>query len=478
MKASDLYEDTLEHYMDTADEDLDGRDDADPDPMIDEWGYPTMSPEFDEDQMLEATYEPDDPEDSEAKLPLLEAYDLMEFTAPASQEEADILDETPFLTDERGMPKDRLRFVDDADHTDWLLKRSLERHRAMDHNLDDQMYGGDMSRMTDEERMERADSDNLGFSIKRGLKKFGKGVRKGVGVTAKYTGAKFVYDRALTPIAKALTYPQRRLIKREVNRLVARRARKISWDRRRSKTPTPNEITEAKVWSSRYLKTKGGRFGKLLAALGIGELLAAKKKVRVRGETFVPSSSGDFVGMEPVTAALLGMSIPALAMILSAILKRASKAGAPSDPTAAAPEGTVEQTPSEPSEEPGNEAAEPEPVTPSDEDETSGNRTADFILGRWMSGAMLVSVQRQKWEKKIERLKELLQRARAGDPKASSTIEKTMKAAKGGDKKAAENVENLKKADEVLKAEERQERASSDGSTSWGESSEIRRNQV
>lgn len=117
----------------TTDEDLDGQDDADDDPMMSAEGYTEMTPEFDEDDMLDALEEPDEDE-PQAQLPPQEAYEAMKYQAPLSEDEEEILNETPFLGP-------NMTWVDDSQHNEFLEQRMSERYKAMDEALEDEMYG-------------------------------------------------------------------------------------------------------------------------------------------------------------------------------------------------------------------------------------------------------------------------------------------------------------------------------------------------
>lgn len=107
-------------------------DDDDGDLLISEDGYTAITPSFDEDEMLLALEEPSTTE-PQAELAPQEAYEAMKFQAPLSAEEQLILATTPGL---RG-----LRWIDDPDHTEYLLHRAADAHKGMDEVLEDEMYG-------------------------------------------------------------------------------------------------------------------------------------------------------------------------------------------------------------------------------------------------------------------------------------------------------------------------------------------------
>src|SRR5579872_2079312 len=103
-----------------------------PDESPFEGGYTHMTPSFDEAEMLRAYESPGKGDEYAAESPQ-EAYEAMQYQAPLSEDEKQILNETPFL--------DHLSWVDDPDHDELLYKRQKEGNKAMDENLEDEMYG-------------------------------------------------------------------------------------------------------------------------------------------------------------------------------------------------------------------------------------------------------------------------------------------------------------------------------------------------
>ena len=171
-----------DRLMVTSDENLDGQDDSDDDSMVDEDGYTEMTPSFDENEMLLALESPD-PTDTQAELDPQEAYEAMLFQAPLSKEEAEVIDSTPMLFDDphndRGNP---IRWVDDPDHNEWIMQRTMGRYKAMDEVLEDQMYGdGDIfgapRALTEEESAERAGSD-VGLRAPKFVRRATSGIKR------------------------------------------------------------------------------------------------------------------------------------------------------------------------------------------------------------------------------------------------------------------------------------------------------------
>jgi hypothetical protein len=223
------------------------------------------------------------------------------------------------------------------------------------------------------------------------------------------------------------TWPQRKLIKRFARKMVDRRSKQIAMQKRRSTQPNAAEIREARLWANGWLRTNGGKFGKFIAALGLGSVAA---KVKVKGDEFVGDEfvgdefvgddfvGDDFVGIDPVTAALLGLSIPSLLLLLNTLLKRASKAGAPAEAQALeipGGDGGKQEQAEESAPEGSEDAAEApsEDLSAAEDDEASGDSLADSILGRW----------RNPFGKKMtNKLYVVIRRKRVGGSGMSATI--------------------------------------------------------
>jgi hypothetical protein len=149
-------------------------------------------------------------------------------------------------------------------------------------------------------------ASDFGVRLPGAIRKVGRGALKvGKIVT---TPGRLAFKFATTPI------------RNRVNTLVTRRARKLAWDRRRSKTPTQAENVEARAWTKRHLQSQGPS-GRLLAF---------------------------FAGAMDPSAVLLGnfgqgweeavmASIPVLVALIAKIMVDAAKSGAaPVDPTVGA----------------------------------------------------------------------------------------------------------------------------------------------
>lgn len=172
-------------------------------------------------------------------------------------------------------------------------------------------------------------SDDLGFSFNpiKAVKKVGKAVGKGAVAVGKGAAkgavatTKFAAKNAGT-IAKVAVAPAAYLavqstklvgnialapVKSKIRSLTTRRARKLAWDRRKSKTPTVAENQEARNWTKASLSSKGPH-GKLLATLAGAPVLSAIH-----------------LGVAP---ALTAAAVPVLLAIVNQLLQQANKSGA------------------------------------------------------------------------------------------------------------------------------------------------------
>ncbi len=123
----------------------------------------------------------------------------------------------------------------------------------------------------------------------------------------------------------AVTGPVRRRIFRAFfSKLISRRARLISWQRRRSLRPLPGEQRQAQSWATAYVRRKG-ILGKLVGAALSGDV----------------AGRCDLVG-EPATATLVTASIPVLIQLARRALKTAEREGAPAEPQTAGDTETAE----------------------------------------------------------------------------------------------------------------------------------------
>ncbi len=109
-------------------------------------------------------------------------------------------------------------------------------------------------------------------------------------------------------------------VRNRVHKLRSRRAVKLAWDRRKSKTPTPAEQSEASTWTKSHLKSKGPH-GRVLA------LFAGAAPAN-----FGASYSG--LG-DPATASVVAASVPVLVALINAVLRKSNNPNeAPADPAA------------------------------------------------------------------------------------------------------------------------------------------------
>lgn len=241
-------------YQSTSDEDLDGMDDTDDDAMVSEDGYTEIRPDFDEDDMLEALEDPAITE-PQADIPPQEAYEAMKFQAPLDKEEEFFLSTTPFLQEDPHGHGDPIRWIDDPDHEEWLANRAAEKHKGMDEVLEDEMYGN----LTEEERMDRAGTE-VGFSIRKSLRKVGRAAKRAGGVAARVATTP---ARQLAKVVKKFV-PSRdagkaKMVKDLNAKLVREHANWLATnDRKRGiKKPVSAYLPTARVWARNKIQQAG-----------------------------------------------------------------------------------------------------------------------------------------------------------------------------------------------------------------------------
>ncbi len=158
--------------------------------------------------------------------------------------------------------------------------------------------------------------DEVGAKFRR-LRKF---TGKARGLAKRAMRADPVTRRVTKLATKGLAFAtgpiRRRIFRGFFRKLISRRARLISWQKRQSLQPTPGEQRQARSWAVAYVRRKG-ILGKL-----VGTALS--------GET---TRQADLVG-EPATAAVITASIPLLIQLVRRALKTAEREGAPADPQA------------------------------------------------------------------------------------------------------------------------------------------------
>jgi len=121
-------------------------------------------------------------------------------------------------------------------------------------------------------------------------------------------------------VASKVTAP----IRNRVHTLRNRRAAKLAWDNRKSKTPNAAEQAQAKAWTKAHLKHQGPH-GEVLA------LFAGSEAVTGYG-----AGLGYAVQFgDPATISLIAASIPVFMALMNSVLKKADKSGeAPANPAA------------------------------------------------------------------------------------------------------------------------------------------------
>jgi hypothetical protein len=151
-------------------------------------------------------------------------------------------------------------------------------------------------------------------TVGKGTYAAGKAVGKGTVKVVKTAGKVVVAPFAW--LGSKLTAP----IRSRVNKLKGRRAAKLAWDKRKSKTPNAAENAEATAWTKGKLKSSGPH-GHVLA------LFAGAP-----APSYFGTSPGQ-LGIDPGTASVIAASIPVLIAVLNAILNKSAASGeAPANP--------------------------------------------------------------------------------------------------------------------------------------------------
>lgn len=192
------------------------------------------------------------------------------------------------------------------------------------------------------QRVDMLGDNELGFSITSLAKKVGGTVAKTVTVPTKYavkatvTSAKYAKKGAVVAgkgIYQAHAIPTKWLaikptewlahkalapVKSRVQTIVNRRARKLAWDRRKSKTPTPAEHQEARTWTRNRLLASS-------VIIPAAPLLAAFAGAPVRDAE---------LGVAP---AVVAAAVPVMMAAAAALISQFNKSGeAPANPGDAA----------------------------------------------------------------------------------------------------------------------------------------------
>jgi hypothetical protein len=169
--------------------------------------------------------------------------------------------------------------------------------------------------------------DEVGVRLRR-LRKF-TGKARGLAKRAMRADpvTRRVTKLATKGLALATGPVRRRIFRGFFRKLISRRARLISWQKRRSLQPTAGEQRDARSWAAAYVRSKGV-LGKLVGTALSGEV----------------TRSADLVG-EPATAAVITASIALLIQLVRRALKTAEREGAPADPQTATRDRSSEPSP-------------------------------------------------------------------------------------------------------------------------------------
>lgn len=159
-------------------------------------------------------------------------------------------------------------------------------------------------------------SSGLGFNpfktVASGIKTAGRGIA---------TGAKAA-GHGIKVAGQASLHFVLRPLRAVVDNVTSRRAKKLSWDRRKSLHPNRTEIAEAKNWTKNEFNKRGPQ-GQLIAHLA--------------GSSVNDTPLNGAFGQDPATLSLIAASVGALTAVAAAVSKGLAKGGgAPADPRSAA----------------------------------------------------------------------------------------------------------------------------------------------
>jgi len=205
----------------------------------------------------------------------------------------------------------------------------------------DQQGNSDMNHREEEmERLGLDDDSGWGFSsitsaLKRGARGLEHGVEKGAGAVYKYSGTKYLLNKAE---AIAL-YPIHRVVNAFKGKMVGRKSQELAKQRGLA-APGPAEKAEALAWAKAYVRKAHPTYGKLVSSM--------------MGGSATRGHPPDEMGLAPVVLyPLIVLGAATLALVLEKIYQSAFSHGAASaqqvdpnaDPSAPGYPGDVSQLP-------------------------------------------------------------------------------------------------------------------------------------
>jgi len=221
--------------------------DPDPESPVDDDGLMAVIAPKNEDVSTEDTEDNDAFEALREDLSPGEAQRALDTMRPLSEDEEEILEDTPGL--------EGLHRVDDAEQNDWIINKSKRGRHAMDEVLDDASYG---ETMTHEEKLERAGRDSdVGFGF-RGL---ARGLRRGIGRVARapLSAARFV-GRGAMRFIPGRDAQKARIVRNLYNKLVVEHANYLANQDQAAGNPVQPMLyyqAQSKPWAIAQIKAGG-----------------------------------------------------------------------------------------------------------------------------------------------------------------------------------------------------------------------------
>ena len=180
--------------------------------------------------------------------------------------------------------------------------------------------------------MQMTEFGSVGSKLKSGVKAVGKGAVKVVKTVGKLhlKALKLLVVMPLQAFSAYVLHPALAFVIKPVvtriNTISTRRAKKLSWDRRKTLVPNAAETTESKKWTRNQLLHHRGIGGKLVAALAYIATVGAKK----------PKFSDAYeLGATGVEESVIAASVPIAIVIVTKTMDRLLTKGAPKDPRGA-----------------------------------------------------------------------------------------------------------------------------------------------
>jgi hypothetical protein len=134
---------------------------------------------------------------------------------------------------------------------------------------------------------------SITHTVSRAAKGVAHAAEKGAGMAYKYSGAKFVVNKA----QDALLYPIRKVIRSQTNKIVNKRAQAVAKTQGLAK-PTPLMYSQAKIWAKNVVRSKNKVYGPVIASLMGAEYGVQEVDISLGGGWAGRGQRGQFGGPE------------------------------------------------------------------------------------------------------------------------------------------------------------------------------------